>query len=182
VICTDKLEWLAFVMFQVLKLPFPEQCPDPPTRQEEPLFQLGGALTTLQGSQGAVIVQMLSEGSSNPSSITNIIKGTNSILYRDTTGKLGTTNGTTVLLTSGTPTWTSVNRVGLSWSPGNRLLNYTAATAANDNNSAANGGTIYLGSNNGSNAENGWYQSFGIYNQPLANSNLQPRLVVGAPY
>jgi hypothetical protein len=152
------------------------------TRAADIVQFTGGALTTLQGSQGAVIVQMLSEGATNPAANTNILKGTNSILYRDTTGKLGTTNGTTALLTSGTPTWTSVNRVGLSWSPGNRLLNYTAATAANDNNSAANGGTIYLGSNNGSNAENGWYQSFGIYNQPLANSNFQPRLVVGAPY
>jgi hypothetical protein len=152
------------------------------TRAADIVQFTGGALTLLQGAQGAVIVQRASEGATNPTANTNIVKGTNSILYRDTTGKLGTTNGTTALLTSGTPTWTSVNRVGLSWSPGNRLLNYTAATAANDNNSAANGGTIYLGSNNGSNAENGWYQSFGIYNQPLANSNFQPRLVVGAPY
>ena len=152
------------------------------TRAADIVQFTGGALTTLQGAQGAVIVQKVSEGATNPAANTNILKGTNSILYRDTTGKLGTTNGTTALLTSGTPTWTSVNRVGLSWSPGNRLLNYTAATAANDNNSAANGGTIYLGSNNGSNAENGWYQSFGIYNQTLTNQQLQAKSTVGAPY
>ncbi len=152
------------------------------TRAADIVTFTGSALTLLQGTQGAAIVQMISEGSTNPTTITNIIKGTNSILYRDTTGKLGTTNGTTALLTSGAPTWTSAQRVGLSWSPGKRGLDYTGVAPTNDNNSASNGGTIYLGSSNGSAAENGWYQSFGLYNQPLPNSALQSKIVVGAPY
>lgn len=152
------------------------------TRAAETATFTGSALTLLQGTRGAAIVQMISEGSTNPTTITNIINGTNSILYRDRTGKLGTTNGTTALLTSGTPTWTSVKRVGLSWRSGNRGLNYTGVAPANDNNSASNGGTIYLGSSNGSASENGWYQSFGLYNRSLSNSVLQLKVSNGAPY
>ena len=73
------------------------------TRAADVVQFTGAALTALQGSAGSVIIQSISEASSSPAAITNVIKGTNSILYRDTTGKVGTTNGTTALLTAAAP-------------------------------------------------------------------------------
>ena len=112
---------------------------------------------------------------SSPTAITNLIRGTNSILYRDTTGKTGTTNGTTALLTATAPTWNAALRNGLAWSGTGRSLVFTGGAVATDANAVSNGGTLYLGSNNGSAVENGWYQSFAIYNQRLPDATLQAK-------
>jgi len=152
------------------------------TRAADVVQFTGAALTALQGSAGSVIVQSISEASSSPTAITNVIKGTNSILYRDTTGKTGTTNGTTALLTAAAPTWSSAIRNGLAWSASGRSLGYTSSAIATDANTVSNGGTLYLGSSAGSAVESGWYQSLGIWNQRLPDATLSTKLTVGGPY
>ena len=142
----------------------------------------GAALTALQGSAGSAITETISLSDTSPASITNLIRGTNSILYRDTTGKTGTTNGTTALLTAAAPTWNVSLRNGLAWSAAGRSLVYTSGAVATDANAVSNGGTLYLGSNNGSAVENGWYKSFAVYNQRLSDAALQAKSVVGASY
>jgi len=147
------------------------------------VFQFTGpALTALQGVAGTFIAESISQSGSSPASITNIVGGTNSILYRDTTGKTGTTNGTSALLTTAAPTWNASLRNGLAWSASGRSLAYTSGTVATDANTVSNGGTLYLGSNNGSAVENGWYKSFGIWNQRLSDATLQTKLTVGGSY
>jgi hypothetical protein len=140
------------------------------------------ALTALQGTAGTFIVESISESGSSPAAITNIVRGTNSIIYHDTTGKTGTTNGTTALLTAAAPTWNASLRNGLAWSASGRSLAYTGGAVATDANTVSNGGTLYLGSNNGSAVENGWYKSFGIWNQRLDDSTFQTKLTVGGSY
>lgn len=152
------------------------------TRAADVVQFTGAALTALQGSAGSVIIQSISEASSSPAAITNVIKGTNSILYRDTTGKVGTTNGTTALLTAAAPTWSSAIRNGLAWSASGRSLGYTSGSIATDANTVSNGGTLYLGSSAGSAVESGWYQSFGLWNQRLPDATLSTKLTVGGSY
>ena len=152
------------------------------TRAADVVQFTGAALTALQGSAGSAITETISLSDTSPASITNLIRGTNSILYRDTTGKTGTTNGTTALLTAAAPTWNVSLRNGLAWSAAGRSLVYTSGAVATDANAVSNGGTLYLGSNNGSAVENGWYKSFAIYNQRLSDATLQARSVVGASY
>ena len=152
------------------------------TRAADVVQFTGAALTALQGSAGSAIVESASIASASPASITNIIRGTNSILYRDTTGKTGTTNGTTALLTAAAPTWNAALRNGLAWSTVGRSITYTSGAVATDANAASNGGTLYLGSSNGSAVEDGWYKSFAIYNQRLPDATLQAKSVVGASY
>lgn len=152
------------------------------TRAADVVQFTGAALTALQGSAGSVIIQSISEASSSPAAITNVIKGTNSILYRDTTDKTGTTNGTTALLTAAAPTWSSAIRNGLAWSASGRSLGYTSGSVATDANTVSNGGTLYLGSSAGSAVENGWYQSFGLWNQRLSDATLSTKLTVGGSY
>ncbi len=139
------------------------------------------ASATLQGSAGTFIIESISESGSSPATITNIVSGTNSILYRNTTGKTGTTNGTTALLTATTPAWNASVRNGLAWSTG-RSLAYTGSAVATDANAVSNVGTLYLGSNNGSAVENGWYKSFALWNQRLSDTMLQTKLTVGGSY
>lgn len=141
----------------------------------------GVPLTALQGASGSVIIQLLDENSTNPAAIKNIIAGTNSILYHDTTGKVGTTNGTNILLTGSAATWSSATRVGLAWGPSARAIAATGISNATDANSASNGGTIYLGSSNGSSAENAWFQGISIYKQNIANL-LQSKMTVNGRY
>ena len=152
------------------------------TRAVDVVQFTGAALTALQGSAGSAITETISLSDTSPASITNLIRGTNSILYRDTTGKTGTTNGTTALLTAAAPTWNVSLRNGLAWSAAGRSLVYTSGAVATDANAVSNGGTLYLGSNNGSAVENGWYKSFAIYNQRLSDATLQAKSVVGASY
>lgn len=152
------------------------------TRAADVVQFTGTALTALQGSAGSAITETISLSDTSPASITNLIRGTNSILYRDTTGKTGTTNGTTALLTAAAPTWNVSLRNGLAWSAAGRSLVYTSGAVATDANAVSNGGTLYLGSNNGSAVENGWYKSFAIYNQRLSDATLQAKSVVGASY
>ena len=152
------------------------------TRAPDVVQFTGAALSALQGSAGSVIVQSISEASSSPAAITNVIKGTNSILYRDTTGKTGTTNGTTALLTAAAPTWSSAIRNGLAWSVFGRSLGYTSSAIATDANAVSNSGTLYLGSSTGSAVESGWYQSFGIWDQRLSDATLSTKLTVGGSY
>jgi hypothetical protein len=152
------------------------------TRAADVVQFTGAALTALQGSAGTAILQSISLNGSSPAAITNLIRGTNSILYRDTTSKTGTTNGTTALLTAAAPTWNASLRNGLAWSASGRSLAYTGGAVATDANTVSNGGTLYLGSNNGSAVENGWYKSFGIWNQRLGDATLQTKLTVGGSY
>ena len=152
------------------------------TRAADVVQFTGAALTALQGSAGSAITETISLSDTSPASITNLIRGTNSILYRDTTGKTGTTNGTTALLTAAAPTWNVSLRNGLAWSAAGRSLVYTSGAVATDANAVSNGGTLYLGSNNGSAVENGWYKSFAVYNQRLSDAALQAKSVVGASY
>ena len=149
------------------------------TRAADVVQFTGAALTALQGSAGTAILQSTSLNGSSPAAITNLIRGTNSILYRDTTGKTGTTNGTTALLTAAAPTWNAALRNGLSWTAGGRTLQFTGGATATDANAVSNGGTLYLGSNNGTAVENMWLQSMGFYNQSIS---MTAKLVVGASY
>lgn len=143
----------------------------------------GVAAAVIAGSAGTIILQTVSENGSSPAAVTNLVRGTNSILYRDTTGKVGTTNGTNTLLSGAAPTWNSALRTGLAWSTTGRSLAYTSiASIATDANAASNGGTLYLGSNNGSASESAWYQSMAIYNTRLPDVALKAKLNVGAPY
>lgn len=139
--------------------------------------------TLIGGSSGSVILQAIAENPSAPAAITNLIRGTNSILYHDTTGKVGTTNGTNILLGGAAATWTSPTRSGLAWSSGGRSLAYTGASSvATDANTVSNGGTLYLGSNNGSAVESGWYQSIAGYNQRNSDAALKAKMTIGSAY
>lgn len=145
---------------------------------------IGAPFSTLvAGGIGSIILQTIAENSSAPAAITNLIRGTNSILYHDTTGKVGTTNGTNILLGGTAATWTSATRSGLAWAAAGRSLAYTGgASVATDTNTVANGGTLYLGSNNGSAAESGWYQSIAGYTQRIPDAMLKSKMSTGGPY
>lgn len=150
------------------------------TRAANSVSITGTAATAIAGSSGSLIVQLLDATSANPAAITNVVKGTNSILYHDTTGKVGTTNGTNILLSGAAPTWSAATRVGLAWSPSARSITYTGGSVASDANTPSNGGTLYLGSSGGSSAfENGWYQALSVYAQKLPNASLQSKMAVG---
>lgn len=148
------------------------------------VFTIGSPFSTLLGgSAGSVILQTIAENPSAPAAITNLVRGTNSILYHDTTGKVGTTNGTNILLGGTAATWTSPTRSGLAWSSGGRSLAYTGASSvATDANTVSNGGTLYLGSNNGSAVESGWYQSIAGYNQRNSDAALKAKMTIGSAY
>lgn len=151
------------------------------TRTADVVQFTGASLTALQGAQGGVVIQLLDENATNPTAIKSIINGTNNILYHDTTGKAGTTNGTNILLTASAATWTAATRIGLAWASGARALAATGLSNATDANSASNSGTLYLGSSNGSAAENAWFQGISIYRQNIAKL-LQSKMTVNGPY
>ena len=122
-------------------------------------------------------MQTISESGTSPASITKLLSGTNSILYRDTTGKLGTTNGSNILLTATTPTWNAAVRNGVAWDGSGRELAFTGSAVATDANTVSNGGTLTLGA-----SENGWYQQLAVYTQKLPSATLLTKLTVGGGF
>ena len=147
------------------------------TRAADMAQLTGTALATIAGATGSAIMQTISESGTSPASITKLLSGTNSILYRDTTGKLGTTNGSNILLTATTPTWNAAVRNGVAWDGSGRELAFTGSAVATDANTVSNGGTLTLGA-----SENGWYQQLAVYTQKLPSATLLTKLTVGGGF
>lgn len=148
----------------------------------------GTALTALQGSAGAVIVQ--SKGFGLSGSRARIISTTSdsplNVVLIGTSVTVDTYNAAIQILNSGSsvdPTLTA--RYGVTWSASGRSIAANGGVVGTDANQMHGGLTTqaWLGSQVGSSAwASGWYQSFAIYNQRLPDATLQSKSVVGAAY
>ena len=158
------------------------------TRAADVVQFTGAALTALQGSAGAVIVQ--SKGFGLSWSRARIISTTSdsplNVVLDGTSVTVDTYNAAIQILNSGSsvdPTLTA--RYGVTWSASGRSIAANGGVVGTDANQMHGGLTTqaWLGSQVGSSAwASGWYQSFAIYNQRLPDATLQAKSVVGASY
>ena len=158
------------------------------TRAADVVQFTGAALTALQGSAGAVIVQ--SKGFGLSGSRARIISTTSdsplNVVLIGTSVTVDTYNAAIQILNSGSsvdPTLTA--RYGVTWSASGRSIAANGGVVGTDANQMHGGLTTqaWLGSQVGSSAwASGWYQSFAIYNQRLSDATLQAKSVVGASY
>jgi hypothetical protein len=143
----------------------------------------GNALTTLQGKQGAAIVEAISQyNSAAMRLIGSNSAGAQSILYANSAGtncQAGTYNETATLLTSAASI-TSGFRAGVTWDSSRRQVMRTDATPNNDNNpmfpaSVPTG--MYLGSDRGiTQFLNGHIRKISLYNKKLPSALLSARM------
>lgn len=140
------------------------------------------ALTVLQGTTGSAIVQFELEGdrASDPQHI--LVDNSIGLLQLDASLVVKTTDGTNVLSSGQTAVVGTAGRAGVAWNPSGRSISYSGSAAQSDANTRGSSGTAYLGNNNGSTAAIGWYQSVGIYDTRLSDSDLAMKTTVDGPY
>jgi hypothetical protein len=143
----------------------------------------GMALTTLQAPTGSVITQYTLKG--NIVNDQYVIYG-NSVSpgYFDSSLVVKATNGTNILSSAQTAVAGTAGRIGFTWSAvPSRSIAYDNTTVVRDGNSYGTiGATVYLGSNNGSNAAYGWLSSIAFYRQAVPNTLLRQKCIVGVAY
>lgn len=158
------------------------------TRAAETVQLTGTALSTLQGTSGAIIAQTNALAAINQRGrvVSTNVAAPLSILTASSPATVDTYNAAVQILASGSSAaFTGRIRLGVTWSPSGRSVTASGGAVGTDANSF-NGGSVtsaWLGSNGGASAyANGYYESIAFYNSRLPDATLQAKSVVGASY